>query len=138
MSQIGWRSWYVDGHGALRSGTQFPWGRDWPSNVEMVAECIRRVHGAPASGCTCGLYSWTQPYAGTGKSRLEPMRVVYGAVEWWGVAYEHEAEDEEGVVVRAQYARPVAICDLQSLLSPTWQAAVDLCSYDALVQRWAG
>jgi hypothetical protein len=94
---VGARAWQVTDDGELLS----PYRDDrWPAFERQVARCFPRLHadGAPAAGCTCGIYALNEvgvhlraAFAGT---------YVVGTVSLWGRVVRAASG------YRAQYAYP--------------------------------
>ena len=93
---IGFRQWRLVGAElwSLRADDH------WQRGVH-TARCAEHPHGAPANGCTCGIYAWYAPTP-RGASALTPD-LVAGAVALWGKIELHAHG------MRAEHARVVAL-----------------------------
>ena len=82
----------------------------WPTDDDRPAKCFAvRGHAAPYRDCRCGYAAY---YTLPEEPELPARQAVWGVVVAWGKV----VECERGF--RAQYARPVALLDLENPFDP--------------------
>jgi hypothetical protein len=121
---VGYRVWYRDATGRLRSGT----GEEWLPGRALAAKCLMGMvgfggfrfpgiaancpiqdHESPADGCSCGVYA-AKNYAQLQNMIGVAGHEVRGEVYLWGRVVEH------GAGYRAQFAYPKSFV----LQPPAW------------------
>ena len=82
----------------------------WPTDGDRAAKCFAvRGHEAPHRACRCGYAAY---YSLPDEPDMPARQAVWGTVVCWGKI----VECERGF--RAQYARPVALLDLENPFDP--------------------
>jgi hypothetical protein len=94
---VGYRVWAWDGK-ELKSLN----GGRWSPGRALAAKCPTTNHGAPADGCSCGIYA-AKDYQHLQKINCSVEYALHGEVYLWGKVVEHD------LGYRAQCAYPKSL-----------------------------